>query len=173
MNAFTRIVSGGQTGVDRAALDFAIRHGWKHGGWCPHGRRAEDGMIPNTYRLRETESAEYEVRTEKNVLDSDATLIVVREAPLSGGTAFTRDLAERNRRPVLIVRERDGVEHAAAALVKWLQHYSVRTLNVAGPRESQAPGIGRFVENLLAAAVSAGFRRHSSASKKSQAAHGA
>jgi hypothetical protein len=148
-----KIVSGGQTGVDRAALDFAIRHGYEHGGWCPHGRRAEDGVIPPIYRLRETESADYDERTEKNVVDSDATLIVVREKELSGGTAFTKDLAVRYGRPVLVVYEPKGVSKSAAALSKFLKRNNVRTLNVAGPCESQAPGIGKFVMELLEAAL--------------------
>lgn len=148
-----KIVSGGQTGVDRAALDFAIRHGYEHGGWCPHGRRAEDGVIPLVYRLRETDSADYDERTERNVLDSDATLIVVREKELSGGTAFTKTCAEQQGRPVIVVCEPDGVLQGAAALSKFLRRNNVRTLNVAGPRESQAPGIGKFVEALLEAVL--------------------
>ncbi len=139
--------------MDRAALDFAIRHGYEHGGWCPHGRRAEDGVIPPIYRLRETDSADYDERTEKNVVDSDATLIVVREAELSGGTAFTKTCAEQRGRPLLVVCERDGVSQSAAALSKFLKRHNVRTLTVAGPRESQAPGIGKFVAALLEEAL--------------------
>ena len=148
-----KIISGGQTGVDRAALDFAIRHGREHGGWCPRGRLAEDGVIPPVYQLRETESAEYDERTEKNVLDSDATLIVTRERKLSGGTAFTKTCAEQHGRPLLVVCERDGVSRSAAALSKFLKRNKVHTLNVAGPRESQAPGIGKFVIELLEAGL--------------------
>jgi hypothetical protein len=148
-----KIVSGGQTGADRAALDFAIRHGHEHGGWCPHGHRAEDGVIPPIYRLRETDSADYDERTEKNVVDSDATLIVVREAELSGGTAFTKTCAELQGRPVIVVCEPEGVSQGAAALSKFLERNKVRTLNIAGPRESQAPGIGKFVMELLKAAL--------------------
>jgi hypothetical protein len=144
-----KIVSGGQTGVDRAALDFAIRHGYEHGGWCPHGRRAEDGVIPPIYRLRETDSADYDERTEKNTVGSDATLIVAREKELSGGTAFTKTCAEQRGRPVMIVFETDGVLKSAAALSKFLKRNNVHTLNVAGPRESQASGIGKFVMELL------------------------
>lgn len=148
-----KIVSGGQTGVDRAALDFARQHGFEQGGWCPLGRRAEDGVIPPKYRLRETGSAEYEERTEKNVVEADATLIVAREKELSGGTAFTKARAERHGRPVLVVYERDGVSSGAGELVNFLRQHRVRSLNVAGPRESQAPGLGNFVEQLLAAAL--------------------
>ena len=148
-----KIVSGGQTGVDRAALDFAIRHGYEHGGWCPHGRRAEDGVIPPIYRLRETDSPDYDERTEKNVLDSDATLIVTREKELSGGTAFTQTCAKQQGRPALVVCELNGVSRGATALSKFLKQNKVHTLNVAGPRESQAPGIGKFVRELLEAAL--------------------
>ncbi|HEV2437138.1 MAG TPA: putative molybdenum carrier protein [Verrucomicrobiae bacterium] len=148
-----KIISGGQTGVDRAALDFAIRHGFEHGGWCPRGRLAEDGVIPPIYRLCETDSAEYDERTEKNLVDSDATLIVARERELSGGTAFTKICAKQHGRPLLVVCERDGLSHGAASLSKFLKQNKVRTLNVAGPRESLMPGIGKFVRELLEAAL--------------------
>ena len=147
-----KIISGGQTGVDRAALDFAIQHRFDHGGWCPRGRLAENGAIPPIYRLRETDSAEYDVRTAKNVLDSDATLIVVREKDLSGGTAFTKTCAEQHGRPLLVIYERDGLLQDTAVLSKFLKQNKVRALNVAGPRESQAPGLGKFVRELLEAA---------------------
>lgn len=148
-----KIISGGQTGVDRATLDFAIQHGFEHGGWCPCGRLAEDGIIPPIYQLRETGSAEYEERTEKNVLDADATLVVARGRELSAGTAFTKICAEQHGRPLLTVCERDGVSQGAAALSKFLKQNKVRALNVAGPRESQAPGLGKFVRELLEAAL--------------------
>jgi Circularly permutated YpsA SLOG family len=150
-----KIISGGQTGVDRAALDFAIRHGFPHGGRCPRGRMAEDGVIPPIYRLRETESLDYEERTEKNVTDSNATLIVARQKGLSGGTAFTKFMAEKHGRPLLVICEQGELPFSAAALTEFLKRNRVRTLNVAGPRESQASGIGKFVEQLLAAAFSA------------------
>ena len=148
-----KIISGGQTGVDRAALDFAIRHGYEHGGWCPRDRRAEDGTIPSAYVLHETSSTDYVERTEQNVMDSDATLIVARERELSGGTAFTKICAEQHRRPLLVVCERDGVANPAAALSKFIKQHKVCTLNVAGPRESQASGLGKFVVELLEVAL--------------------
>ena len=149
----TKIISGGQTGVDRAALDFAIRRGCEHGGWCPRDRRAEDGPIPSAYVLHETESSDYVERTEQNVMDSDATLIVARERELSGGTAFTKICAEKHGRPVLVICEADRVPKSAAALAKFLEQNKVRRLNVAGPRESQAPGLGKFVMELLEAVL--------------------
>ena len=150
-----KIISGGQTGVDRAALDFAIQQGIEHGGWCPRGRLAEDGVIPPMYHLRETDLVEYDERTEKNVLDSDATLIVARARELSSGTAFTKTCVEQQGRPLLIVCEPEGVPRGAAVLSKFLRQNKVRTLNVAGPRESQAPGLGKFVRELLEAVLGA------------------
>ena len=149
------IISGGQTGVDRAALDFALRHNFDHGGWCPAGRIAEDGAVPPAYCLQETPTSYYEERTERNVVDSDATLIIARVKELSGGTAFTQFLARKHLKPLLVVFEPDGVPSGAAALVAFLKQHHVRTLNVAGPRESQAPGLAKFVMELLEAALNA------------------
>jgi hypothetical protein len=133
-----RIVSGGQTGVDRAALDVAIALGIPYGGWCPKGRLAEDGAIPRQYQLTETELPDYAQRTEQNVLDSDATLILCRGQP-TGGTELTRRLAERLRRPHLVV---DLLQPFDWPVVRdWLAERENGTLNVAGPRESQCPGI--------------------------------
>jgi len=141
-----RIVSGGQTGVDRAALDVAIALGIEHGGWCPRGRLAEDGPIDARYRLRETEASDYRVRTARNVLESDGTLILCR-GRLRGGTRLTRQLARRHRKPLLAVNlERPPT---ATAFHAWLEAHRVRVLNIAGPRESQAPGIARQAGELL------------------------
>jgi hypothetical protein len=142
-----RIVSGGQTGADRGALDAAIALGLPHGGWCPGGRRAEDGAIPDKYLLVETGSRHYAVRTERNVIDSDGTLIVIR-GRLQGGSALTARLARARGKPYLIV---DVTRDAAGAgeLRDWLREHAIAVLNVAGPRESHCPGIGRQVEALL------------------------
>jgi hypothetical protein len=141
-----KIVSGGQTGVDRGALDAAIALGIPHGGWCPQGRLAEDGTIPIRYDLTETGSSDYAVRTEQNVVDSDATLILCRGRP-SGGTELTRRLALRHEKPLLAV----DLETAAdfGAVRRWLSETPVGTLNVAGPRESQAPGISAEAREFL------------------------
>ena len=142
-----KIVSGGQTGVDRGALDAAIALGIPHGGWCPQGRLAEDGPIPLEYKLTETDSADYAVRTEQNVLDSDATLILCRGRP-SGGTELTRRLALRHEKPLLVVDLEVPAEFGSVR--RWLSETPVGTLNVAGPRESQSPGISvRACEFLL------------------------
>jgi hypothetical protein len=151
-NRTVKIVSGGQTGVDRAALDFAIERGIEHGGWCPRGRLAEDGSIPTVYALIETAGAEYAERTERNVLDSDATLIIVRELPPTGGTQATLEFVRKHAKPVLLICERDGVDQTSSRLAQFLAQNRVRILNVAGPRESQAPGLGTFVRDVLAAA---------------------
>jgi hypothetical protein len=143
------IVSGGQSGADRGALDAAIELGLPHGGWCPRGRRAEDGPIPDRYRLRETDSPEYAVRTLRNVLDSDGTLLVTRGAP-AGGSALTASLARRHRRPLLHL-DLDALawDGAVATLRAWLAAHPIATLNVAGPRASGCPGIAAMVRALL------------------------
>jgi len=141
-----RIVSGGQTGVDRAALDVAVELGIPHGGWCPKGRRAEDGTIPSRYRLAEIDSPQYALRSEQNVLDSDATLILCRGRP-RGGTALTVALASRHGKPHLLVdlEESSGLQAAG----RWLAEQRPKVLNVAGPRESQSPGIAALAAEFL------------------------
>ena len=154
MTPLARIVSGGQTGVDRAALDVAIARGIPHGGWCPHGRRAEDGRIPDQYRLREHASPAYAARTEQNVVDSDATLVLAIGTPRDG-TALTVRLAARHGRPCLVVDLAAPSEPAAVAA--WLARHAVQVLNVAGPRESTHPGIhdqaAAYLDRVLAAAA--------------------
>ena len=133
-----KIVSGGQTGVDRAALDVAIALGIPCGGWCPRGRRAEDGTISLTYPLQETPSSDYAQRTEWNVRDSDGTLVLTRGEP-SQGTAFTIDVARRLGKPCLVVdisREQDE-QH----VLDWAVASQIQILNIAGPREEKCPGI--------------------------------
>jgi len=134
-----RIVSGGQTGVDRGALDAALACGSPCGGWCPEGRRAEDGVIPTRYPLRELPGAGYRQRTRRNVRDSDATLIVTFGTP-SGGTAATLDDCRRLGRPSLVVDADDcGIDQAVARLAAFVDSYRVGVLNVAGPRASGHP----------------------------------
>lgn len=143
-----RIVSGGQTGVDRAALDWAIDLGLDHGGWCPAGRRAEDGPIPARYRLDETESRSYRVRTRRNVQDSDATLILNR-GPLEGGTALTLSIAQRATKPCLVIALDRADGQQAAAIIRWLREVRPAVLNVAGPREGRQAGIYGVARALL------------------------
>jgi hypothetical protein len=141
-----KIISGGQTGVDRAALDAAIELGIPHGGWCPRGRMAEDGRIPDRYQLRETDSPDYAFRTEQNVLDADATLILYR-GRISGGTELTLRLARQHARPHLVV-DLDAPP-PPAEVRRWLEEHAVTTLNVAGPRESQSPGTAAMAREFL------------------------
>ena len=141
-----RIVSGGQTGVDRGALDAALQLGIPHGGWCPQGRIAEDGTIPARYQLRETASAEYRIRTEQNVLDSDGTLILYR-GQLQGGTELTYRLACKHAKPHLLVDLLDSTDPQSTR--QWLAENGIQVLNVAGPRESSAPGILEETRDFL------------------------
>lgn len=144
-----RIVSGGQTGVDRAALDVAIKLGIAHGGWIPQGRLTESGVLPQKYHLKETSSSEYSVRTEKNVIDSDGTLII-SQGPLTGGSEYTREMAIRHSRPWLhIDLDRTIAFHAATAINKWILQKKIEILNVAGPRASKNPAIYPDTLNIL------------------------
>ncbi len=133
-------MSGGQTGVDRAALDAAIAAGVPHGGWCPKGRLAEDGPIPSCYQLNETASVAYRTRTSRNVRDSDGTLVILRDR-LQRGTRYTVRYAEKIGRPVLMVRLDGLQDQAIESVIRWLREHAVADLNVAGPRESSEPGI--------------------------------
>lgn len=155
-----KIVSGGQTGVDRAALDAAIALGWEHGGWCPRGRLAEDGVIPQRYQLVETESRQYAARTERNVIDSDATLILAR-GPLTGGTELTRQFCQRHLRPHRVVNLDQPTP--PVELAEWLRRAGVAVLNIAGPRESQCSGVGveaeRYLRQVFAAWLAAAESR--------------
>ena len=145
-----RIVSGGQTGVDRGALDAALASGWPCGGWCPAGRRAEDGPISPRYPLTETVEAETAVRTRRNVEDSDGTLILCPGEP-SGGTLFTVSQCRDFGRPCLVL-DSDRLEPAAAAekARDFLARHGIRTLNVAGPRESGWAGAAEYARNVVA-----------------------
>lgn len=152
-----QIVSGGQTGVDRAALDVALELGLPCGGWCPKGRLAEDGPIPERYPLRETRTTRYARRTLWNVRDSHATLILARE-PLGGGTAYTERCARELERPCLVAPP-DAADTAALERVRaWLAANDVEILNVAGPRESGAPGVHDLAAAFLRALLSRAAR---------------
>lgn len=133
------IISGGQTGVDRAALDAALANGVACGGWCPAGRKAEDGRIPEQYPLRELGSADYRQRTIRNVQDSDATLII-HFGPLSGGTRLTFNTCAREGVPYLLI---DGavmhIDEAVQQVSAFVDRLQIRVLNVAGPRASNNP----------------------------------
>ncbi|WP_263789736.1 putative molybdenum carrier protein [Salinibacter sp.] len=145
---FQKIISGGQTGVDRAALDAARAHDVAVGGWCPRGRRAEDGPIAPRYPLRETPTDAYAERTAWNVRDSDGTLIVA-PGPLEGGTALTQREAEVRKTPLLHVRLTDPAP--VPMIHAWAAEHDVRVLNVAGPRASEGDGIYRQARSILEA----------------------
>jgi hypothetical protein len=144
-----KIVSGGQTGADRAALDWAIERGIDHGGWCPRGRRAEDRTIPRRYRLTETPSHRYVERTEWNVRDSDGTVILSVREPLTGGSKRTAELARQHGKPCLHLSLDAGRTDAGERLRGFVQAHGICVLNVAGPRASSAPEIGAFVRQTL------------------------
>jgi Icc protein len=141
-----RIVSGGQTGVDRAALDVALELGLEVGGWCPKGRRAEDGSLPWRYPLRETPEARYAQRTEWNVRDAHGTLILAA-GRLSGGTALTAALTRRLGKPLLVADLEEPP--TPEAFTGWLKAHAIAVLNVAGPRESSLPGAGARAATML------------------------
>jgi len=144
-----RIVSGGQTGVDRAALDEAMALGLEVGGWCPRGRAAEDGVIPFHYPLQEMPRAGYAARTKQNVVDSDGTLIVYFDYA-TGGTALTIKYAITSKRPFLLIDAAGfSVEQAALRLGRFIDDYAIAVLNVAGPRASGEPRAYPYVRHLL------------------------
>jgi hypothetical protein len=145
----TKIVSGGQTGADRAALDWAIKRGLPHGGWCPKGRKAEDGTIDQRYQLIETPSDDYSQRTEWNLRDSDATAIFSIRTELRGGSALTVELAGRYNKPLIhLCQENEQADHAQE-LRSFIERFGIAVLNVAGPRASEEPRVYQFVLGVL------------------------
>ena len=140
-----KIISGGQTGADRAGLDWAIKHGVAHGGWCPKGRKAEDGRIDVCYNLTETAETSYLVRTKLNVRHSDATLIFTMSKELDGGSKKTREFSEKLGVPSRHVHPETKPEH----VIGFLDRNRVKILNIAGKRESSAPGISAWVKAFL------------------------
>ena len=149
-----KIISGGQSGVDRAALDASIKFKIPHGGWCPKGRSAEDGMIDACYQLNETDSVDYNVRTKFNIRDSDGTLIIISSMPINviDGTILTiNEVIEKNK-PYLIIDL--SKKNVLRQIINWLEEAKIKTLNVAGPRESQCPGIYKKSLKLLTTMLS-------------------
>ncbi|MBW2044107.1 MAG: putative molybdenum carrier protein [Deltaproteobacteria bacterium] len=148
-----KIISGGQTGADRAALDVAIELGIPHGGWVPKGRKTENGRLPETYRMREISSISYSWRTEMNVVDSDGTLII-SHGKLTGGSALTRTLAGKHRKPCLHIDLDSMDAPKAAEIVRlWIETRGIETLNVAGPRASKDPEIYEAAKSFLVAVI--------------------
>lgn len=147
-----KIISGGQTGADRAGLDFAIAHEIPHGGWCPKGRRAEDGKIDEKYLLKETPNSNYLQRNEWNVRDSDATVIFTMTATLGTGSKKTQDYAKKQKKPVLHLARSMAGDHGRV-LNSFLNAHRVKTLNIAGSRGSNEPEVAEFVAGVLAKAL--------------------
>jgi len=162
----TRIITGGQTGADRGGLDAAIECGIPHGGWCPKGRKAEDGVIPDKYQLLELGSKDYLKRTEQNVIDSDATLVFTL-GRLSGGSLRTVEFAHSHEKPWMHIDvntwDRGGI---VKQIVDWLEgrgdydhdEYVAQPpidciLNVAGSRESKADGIQELVKEIMVGVI--------------------
>ncbi len=144
-----KIISGGQTGADRAALDFAIKMEIPHGGWVPKGRLAEDGPLPPKYNLKEMRTKSFPKRTEQNVIDSDATLIL-SHGKLAGGSKATKEFADKHKRPSLHIDLNQQVEYEAAVHIHdWIAQHEITTLNVAGPRASKDPRIYTKVLTIL------------------------
>ncbi|MCD6055460.1 MAG: hypothetical protein K0R12_422 [Gammaproteobacteria bacterium] len=149
-----KIISGGQTGVDRAALDTAIALGIAHGGWCPKGRLSEKGIIPPHYALIETDSTDYGIRTQLNIRDSDGTLILTSQPldELPDGTVLTYQKALKIQKPCLMINL--SHDHDAALLIHWIEKNALTLLNIAGPRESQSPGIYHSAKTFLEKIIS-------------------
>ena len=143
-----KIISGGQTGVDRAALYVGLELEIPIGGYCPKGRRSEDGTIPAQYPMTETDTTNYAVRTEKNVIESDGTL-VLNIGQVSSGTAYTIKMAKKHKRPYLVVQLDQLNSTVAEEIGIWLKSNQIDILNVAGPRESKNPGIYTQALELL------------------------
>jgi len=144
-----KIISGAQTGADRAALDFAINNDIPHGGWVPRGRIAEDGIVPAHYEVKEAPTSEYSRRTELNVIDSDGTLIL-SHGELSGGSALTEKLAEKHQKPCLHINLNQKPEFQATVdITHWISTNGIEVLNVAGSRASHDPKIYTSTLSIL------------------------
>ena len=148
-----KIISGGQTGADRAALDWAIEHGIAHGGWCPKGRKAEDGPIDPGYQLKETPGSHYVQRTEWNARDSDGTVVFSIASVLTGSSKKTLDLARQHHKPVLHLWRDGGLSSPEQALRRFIRDNDIKVLNVAGPRASKEPEVAAFVTQVLEKAL--------------------
>ena len=150
-----KIVSGAQTGVDRGALDAALEHGADCGGWCPEGRLAEDGVVPDRYPVRALPGAGYVERTLENVIDSDGTLIVY-EKRYDGGTELTAEFCAEHERPLLCLDlALTAPAEAGRQAVEFIRAHGIAVLNVAGPRASKWPQGQEQARQVIAAALDA------------------
>jgi hypothetical protein len=156
LKVLRKIISGGQTGADRAGLDFAIETGLEHGGYVPRGRKAEDGRIDDKYHLVELSTNSYPARTRRNIEESDGTVIFSLERLLSGGTKLTQDYANKLGKPLLHIYDtrkeilnQDSLRLETQALTDFLCSNRIEILNVAGPRESKEPGVYEWTLTIL------------------------
>jgi len=144
-----KIISGGQTGADQAALDVAIKLDIPHGGWIPKGRKTEDGTLPGKYKLKEMPTGSYPERTEQNVIDSDGT-VIISHGKLTGGSKLTDKLAEKHYRPCLHIDLNKTATFMAALIINtWIDLHKIKTLNIAGPRASKDPKIYQKVSYII------------------------
>ena len=149
MYEIEKIISGGQAGADRAALDFAIDNDIAHGGWIPKGRKTEEGPLSLKYYLQEMSTGDYSKRTEKNVLDAEGT-VIVSHGFLNGGSALTREFALKHKKPWIHIDMKEMfLKEASSKFVSWLEANKINVLNVAGPRASKDPAIYDATLRLL------------------------
>ncbi|HQH43819.1 MAG TPA: putative molybdenum carrier protein [Syntrophorhabdaceae bacterium] len=149
----TKIVSGGQTGADIAALDAAIELNIPHGGWIPKGRKTEAGPLPDKYQLQEMPTRSYTKRTEQNVIDSDGTAIF-SHGRLSDGSPKTYNYAKKHNKPFLhLDMTKLSVDEAVKEILQWIEENNIQVLNVAGPRGSKDPEIYAVVKEVLTIAL--------------------
>jgi hypothetical protein len=149
----TKIISGGQTGADRAALAVAMEEGIPHGAWIPKGRKTEAGPLPDRYQLNEMPTDSYPERTEQNVIDSDGTLII-SHGELTGGSLNTREMSKKHDKLWMHINlNKVNVFKAAENIATWVAEHEIRVLNVAGPKVSKDPQIYEEVRKVLTTAL--------------------
>lgn len=146
--SISKIISGGQTGADRAGLDVALVHDFPHGGWCPKGRKAEDGPIDAKYELTETPSVNYLQRTEWNVRDTDGTIVFTIAKEITGGSLRTVEFARKHNKPYHHVSKGD-LNGPESNVREFIKQHDIKLLNIAGSRESKEPGINEWVKQIL------------------------
>jgi len=159
-----KIISGGQTGADQAALDASIKYSLPHGGWIPKDRLTENGPLPDEYQLKEMPTSSYPKRTEQNIIDSDGT-VIISHGKLTGGSKLTKKLAEKHKRPFLhIDLNRTPVFIAASEINNWVIKYGIEILNVAGPRASKDSEIYEDTRYIIEGAILLGLVKAQSGS---------
>ncbi|MCK4664065.1 MAG: putative molybdenum carrier protein [Bacteroidales bacterium] len=149
MKKIKKIISGGQNGVDQGALEFAFENNILSGGWCPKGRLCENGKIPEKFPLQETLSNQYSERTKMNIINSDGTLIISYKGTIDKGTKLTQELCLKNNKPFLLLNITEFIELSKKVFPEWLENNKLNTLNIAGPRESNCPGIQSKTKEFL------------------------